>query len=105
MSSTGRWTRRSPTRWQMNSQAMLPSAAWTPAQNLSLEEWHRAYPEATLHAVPELRAKRQKLSWGSNLSDTPAAEWSNDIDQVVIRGNRITTEVVFFHRRSRTAIF
>jgi hypothetical protein len=73
--------------------------------HLFLEEWHRAYPEATLHAVPELRAKRPKLSWGSDLCDTPAEEWSNDIDQVVIRGNRITTEVVFFHRHSRTAIF
>ena len=73
--------------------------------HLFLEEWHRAFPEATLHAVPELRAKRPKLGWGSDLGDSPAAEWSNDIDQVVIRGNRITTEVVFFHRRSRTAIF
>lgn len=73
--------------------------------HLFIEEWYRAYPEATLHAVPELRAKRPKLSWGSDLGDRPAAEWSNDMDQVVIRGNRITTEVVFFHRRSRTAIF
>lgn len=73
--------------------------------HLSLEEWHRAYPEATLHAVRELRAKRPKLNRGSDPGDTPPAEWSNDIDQVVIRGNRITTEVVFFHRRSGTAIF
>lgn len=73
--------------------------------HLFIEEWHRAYPEATLHAVPELRAKRPKLSWGSDLGDRPATEWLNDIDQVVIRGNRITTEVVFFHRCSRTAIF
>ena len=73
--------------------------------DLFIGEWHRAYPEATLHAVPELRAKHPKLGWGSDLGDTPAPEWSNDIDQVVIRGNRITTEVVFFHHRSRTAIF
>jgi hypothetical protein len=32
-------------------------------------------------------------------------DWSGDIDQVVVRGNRITTEVVFFHRKSRTVIF
>ena len=73
--------------------------------HLFLEEWHHFYPEATLHAVPELRAKLPKLSWGSDLSDTPVAEWSNDIDQVVIRGNRITTEAVFFHHQSRTVIF
>lgn len=73
--------------------------------HLFIEEWHRAYPAVTLHAVPELRAKFPALRWGSDLSDTPDAEWSSDIDQVVMRGNRITTEVVFFHRRSRTAIF
>ncbi|MCW1431826.1 DUF4336 domain-containing protein [Novosphingobium sp. JCM 18896] len=73
--------------------------------HLFLEAWHRAYPEATLHAVPELRAKRSELEWGDDLGDRPTAAWSNDIDQVVIRENRITTEVVFFHRRSRTAIF
>lgn len=73
--------------------------------HLYIEEWHRAYPAATLHAVPELRAKYPGLKWGSDLGDRPPAEWSNDLDQVVVRGNRITTEVVFFHRRSRTAIF
>lgn len=73
--------------------------------DLFIGEWQRAYPEATLHALPQLRAKHPKLSWGSDLGDTPAPEWSSDIDQVIIRGNRITTEVVFFHRRSRTAIF
>ena len=73
--------------------------------HLFIGDWHRAYPEAVLHAVPELRAKHPDLGWGGELGDTPAADWSNDIDQVVVRGNRITTEVVFFHRRSRTAIF
>ena len=41
----------------------------------------------------------------SRVADTPTPEWSNEIDQVVVGGNRITTEVVFFHRASRTAIF
>ncbi len=68
-------------------------------------DWQRAYPGAKSHAVPQLRAKRPDLRWDGDLDDTPAAAWSEDIDQVVVRGNRITTEVVFFHRRSRTAIF
>lgn len=73
--------------------------------HLFIEEWHSAYPEAEIHAVPELRAKRPNLKWGSDLDDIPAAAWSNDIDQVVVHGSWITTEVVFFHRPSRTAIF
>ncbi len=68
-------------------------------------EWQSAYPEARSHAVPQLRAKRPDLTWDDDLTDTPAADWSEDIDQVVVGGNRITSEVVFFHRRSRTAIF
>lgn len=67
-------------------------------------EWQTAYPAAKSYAVPALRAKRPDLKWDCDLEDVPAPEWSNAIDQVVVGGNRITTEVVFFHRRSRTAI-
>ncbi len=68
-------------------------------------DWQRAYPKAQTHAVPPLRKKRRDLTWGSDLEDTPPAAWSQDIDQVVVRGNGITTEVVFFHRLSGTTIF
>lgn len=73
--------------------------------HLFLEDWHRAYPTAEIHAAPELRPKYPDLKWSSELGDTPAPEWADDIDQVIVRGNRITTEVVFFHRLSRTVIF
>ena len=73
--------------------------------DLFIAEWHRAYPEAELHAAPRLRSKHPEWKWGSDLGDTPASEWANDIDQVVVRGVLVTTEVVFFHRRSRTVIF
>lgn len=73
--------------------------------HLFIGEWQTAYPDAKSYAAPDLRGKRPDLRWDQDLGDMPAAEWSNDIDQVVVRGNRITTEVVFFHRRSRTAIF
>lgn len=73
--------------------------------HLFIADWHRAYPAAKLHAVPQLRTKYPNLRWDSDLDDAPAAAWSDDIDQVLVRGNWITTEVVFFHRRSQTAIF
>lgn len=73
--------------------------------HLFLADWQRAYPEAKLHAAPGLRDKRADLPWHGDLDDGPARAWSDDIDQVVVRGNWITTEVLFFHRRSRTAIF
>ncbi|MEZ5744144.1 MAG: DUF4336 domain-containing protein [Sphingomonadaceae bacterium] len=73
--------------------------------HLFIGEWQAAYPSAKYHAAPNLRTKRPDLKWDSELGDIPSAEWADDIDQVVVRGNRITTEVVFFHRLSRTAIF
>lgn len=68
-------------------------------------DWRSAYPAAKFHAPAELRARLGDIVLDDDLDADPAPEWSRDIDQVVVRGNRITTEVVFFHRRSRTAIF
>jgi len=73
--------------------------------HLFIDDWQRAYPDASIHGVRELRKKRPDIKWDSDLQDTPAAEWSTDMDQVFVRGNWITPEMVFFHRRSRTAIF
>lgn len=68
-------------------------------------EWQRTYPTAKCYAVPQLRSKRPDIRWDADLDDAPPDAWSSDINQAVVRGNRITTEVVFFHRRSGTAIF
>lgn len=70
-----------------------------------LGEWRRAYPAARLYAAPGLRRRRRDLEFDGDLGDAAAAEWAEEIDQVVVRGNLITTEVVFFHRQSGTAIF
>jgi hypothetical protein len=73
--------------------------------HLFLGDWLRAYPGALVYAPPGLRARRKDIAFDGDLGDAPRPEWSDEIDQVVVRGNLITTEVVFFHRRSRTVIF
>lgn len=73
--------------------------------HLFLAEWTKAYPSAKLHVAPGLRRRRADLAVDGDLGDTPAVAWSHDVDQVPMLGNLITTEVVFFHRRSRTVIF
>lgn len=73
--------------------------------HLFVTDWQRAYPAAKLHATLGLRQKRGDLDFDSDLEDAPAPAWAGEIDQVLVRGNRITTEVVFFHRRSGTTIF
>lgn len=73
--------------------------------HLFLEQWRQAYPMATLHAAPGLDVRRKDLVFDAELGDTPPAAWSGDLDQVLMGGNRITTEVVFFHRPSGTVLF
>lgn len=70
-----------------------------------LLDWHRAYPLAKIYAAPGLSAKRKDIQFEGELTDGPNPEWADQIDQVVMRGNAITQEVVFFHLKSRTVIF
>lgn len=73
--------------------------------HLFLQEWSAAYPDAALYAAPGLRARRSDIAFDEDLGDEPAEAWAGQIDQVVMRGNRITTEVVFFHRKSGAVLF
>ena len=73
--------------------------------HLFLGDWRRAYPAARLFAPPGLRQRRKDIAFDADLQDAPAPEWSQDIDQVMVRGNLITTEIIFFHRKSRTVLF
>lgn len=73
--------------------------------HLFIGDWASAYPDARLFAAPRLRRKRPDLSFNADLTDAPDRDWSGEIDQVVVHGNWITTEVVFFHRKSGTVIF
>ena len=73
--------------------------------HLFIAEWSAAYPDARLHAAPGLRNKRADLSFHSDLTDTPHSNWVEELDQVVLHGNVIAEDVVFYHRRSRTVIF
>jgi len=73
--------------------------------HLFLGEWKSAYPEARLYASPGLRKRRKDLSFDADLGNAPDPGWAADMDQVLVSGSFAMTEVVFFHRASRTAIF
>ncbi len=66
-----------------------------------LAEWRAAYPQARTYAAPGLKLDGDYVELG----DASPPEWTADLDQVVVRGNRITTEVVFFHKASGTVLF
>lgn len=73
--------------------------------HLFLPEWKCAYPEAKFYAPPGLRKKRRDIVFDGDLTSAPDPGWAGEIDQVLVRGNLITTEAVFFHRKSGTVLF
>lgn len=70
-----------------------------------LAEWQHVFPNAKLYAPPGLTEKRKDLTFDCELTDASVAIWGDDLDVVVVSGNRITTEAVFFHRASGTVLF
>lgn len=73
--------------------------------HVSIGDWAAAYPAAEVWAAPGLADKRPDLTISGTLGDTPDPSWAEVLDQVVMAGNRITTEVVFYHKPSRTVLF
>jgi hypothetical protein len=67
-------------------------------------DWKRAYPDAHLYAPPGLQEKRKDLAFDGELASAPMP-WAGQIDQVLMLGNLITTEAVFFHIKSGTVLF
>ncbi|WP_375174134.1 DUF4336 domain-containing protein [Pseudooceanicola sp.] len=72
--------------------------------HMSLPDWHTAYPEALVHAMPGVAEKRPEVRFASDLGETPHLAWAGEIDQVILP-NSIADEAVFFHRNSGTVIF
>jgi hypothetical protein len=52
-----------------------------------------------------LREKRKDIVFDVDLGSAPNPDWAGQIDQVLMLGNLITTEVVFFHIKSGTVLF
>ncbi|MET0445407.1 MAG: DUF4336 domain-containing protein [Pseudorhodoplanes sp.] len=73
--------------------------------HLFIADWKRAFPAAQTYAAPGLQQKRRDFIFDRLLGRAPVSEWSSEIEHVVLEGNVITTEIVFFHQASSTVIF
>ena len=69
-----------------------------------LAESVAAWPDARVFAAPGLRAKLGTVRIDEELSDTAPALWAGDLEQVLTQGAPGLSEVVFFHRASRTLL-
>lgn len=72
----------------------------TAMHHVHLAAWRAAYPGATLFAAPRSRQRTPDIAFDAELGDQAEPAWAGQIEQVVMRGNAIAEEVVFFHRRS-----
>jgi hypothetical protein len=69
-----------------------------------ISEWRSAFPEAKAFCAPGLATKRSDIKFDGLLEDVSAPEWRGQVDQLLIKGIPEYSEVVFFHRLSRTLL-
>jgi hypothetical protein len=73
--------------------------------HLFISDYPKHYPDAKIHGAPGLDTKRRDLHFDAILGDIPPPVWSGQIDQIVFQAFGALNETIFFHPRSRTALF
>lgn len=72
---------------------------------MHLAEFAAAYPNAKFFAPPGMNInKTEGVHFSGRLKDGPRLEWKDELDQLVVKGNALDNEVVFFHKPSRSLI-
>lgn len=71
---------------------------------LHVADWQAAFPEAETLICPGVERKRPELDFDWLLGDRPPEGWADELDQVLVRGNRLIWEVAFLHRPTKTLI-
>lgn len=73
-----------------------------------LDDWQRAFPEATTWAAPGLADRAQVRASGvridAELAEAPPGEWADVLDQGVVASGAGFNEVWFFHRQTSTLV-
>lgn len=86
----------------------LGQVTWLVAPNafhhLFLRDSLKRWPEAEMWAAPALPKKRKNLSFTGTLDGELPQAWQAEIDTQLIAGAPKMTEVVFFHKPSKTLI-
>ncbi len=72
--------------------------------HMFVHQWRARWPDALVFADTALRKKVPALSDALPLNDIAHPLYGEDLDQVNFLGNRLFSEVVFFHRPSGTLI-
>lgn len=75
---------------------------------VSVRDWQAAFPEAKAWAAPDVAARAKsrgvEIAFDADLGNEAETPWAGQIDQLIVTGSKLHTEVVFFHRPSETLI-
>ena len=72
--------------------------------HLFLGAWKAKFPEAKLWGPASTVARFGALGFAGTLKDDAPTDWAGQIDQYYFDNSRFLDELIFFHRKSRTAI-
>ena len=69
--------------------------------------WQDRFPEARLYASPGLAERKvaKDLTFYATLTEDPDSAYASDIDQTLFGEGSGLTEVIFFHKTSKTVLF
>lgn len=78
----------------------------TPRHYWRLHAWHALFPEAELWSSPitAVTLKNGDLPNTEILGQHAPEAWAGDLDQAIVGGSALVSEVVFFHAASRTLL-
>jgi hypothetical protein len=72
--------------------------------HLHVASAQKCFPEAQTHICPGVERKQPELKFDWILGDRAPEAWTDVIEQVLVRGNRLIWEVAFFHKPSGTLV-
>jgi hypothetical protein len=72
--------------------------------HLHVASAQKHFPEAQTYICPGVERKQPELGFDWILGDKAPEVWSDEIEQVLVRGTRIINEVAFFHKPSKTLV-
>ena len=72
--------------------------------HLFLTAWREQFRDAKLWGTAQTVARFPELGFSGALTDVAPPDWAGQIDQYDFANSRFLEEVLFFHRKSRTAI-
>lgn len=72
--------------------------------HLFVKDWCNCFPDSKIWVTQDLPKKLPNLKYYGILGEKPETYWEGEIDQLYFQGSKLLTEMIFFHRKSKTLL-